>query len=217
MSALSGAHICACLCVFGGGRVGLSCRVLATACYYSPCDWQCVGEKVIAGVCLWWRGPSGERMLSRLRHTERTEKVQAAQNRWLISHKPFPLVCLLCSSAAWVRVLTDRGLSPSDWAVLKDFTCLDFKTSGLFRSRSASRVNSLQNWQTLSFYLLHWERESVVSASTNRAPKINCQMLSFLFIVDTILLKVYALLSINELALRWTPLRSVPSFLIYPQ
>lgn len=124
---------------------------------------------------------------------------------------------LFCSLSKWVRVLTDKGLSPSDWAVLKDFTCLDFRTSGLFRSRSASRVNSLQNWQTLSFYLLHWERESVVSASTNRAPKINCQMLSFLFIVDTILLKVYALLSINELALRWTPLRSVPSFLIYPQ
>lgn len=63
-------------------------RDCATTSYYGPWDWQQVGEKVIAEVCLWWRGPSLERMYDRLRHAER------AQKWWFICHTLFLCVCL---------------------------------------------------------------------------------------------------------------------------
>lgn len=149
-------------------KVRLSWRVLAsdfgvgqytTACYYGPCDWQCVGEKVIAEVCLWWQGPSGDRMFSRLREAHRD--TQLTQNWWLISHTPFTPICLLFSSTACAREVTDRELSPSHCAVLKDSTCLYFRTSGLVRSRSTSHVNSLQSWQTLSICLVYWGESDI--------------------------------------------------------
>lgn len=134
-------------------------RQYTTACYYGPCDWQHVGEKVIAEVCLWWWGPSGDRMFSRLREAHRD--TQITQNWWLISHTPFTPVCILFSSTAWARAVADSELSPSRCTVLKDSTCLDFRTSGLVRSKSTSHVNSLQSWQTLSICLVDWGESDI--------------------------------------------------------
>lgn len=124
-----------------------------TACYYGPCDWQRVGGTVIAEVCLRWRGPSGERMLSRRRHAE--------PGPVLMTHPSHPVhrcvFTLLISSLS--RAGDTRGTATQWLGVLKDFTCLDFSTSGLVRSRSSSHVNSLQSWQTC-FCLLDWGGES---------------------------------------------------------
>lgn len=132
-------------------------RQHTTACYYCPCDWQRVGEKVIAEVCLWWRGPSGDRMFSRLREAHRD--TQIVPNWWLISHTPFTPVCLLMSSTTWARAVAERKLSSSHSAVLNDSTCLDFRRSGLVRSRSTSHRkrrrrhgNVFINLHTRSFF-----------------------------------------------------------------
>lgn len=107
-----------------------------TACYYGPCDWQHVGEKVIAEVCLWGRRPSGERMFSRLRHAE---KHSQASYWWLISHT-HSLLSVYFAHLQPKPWRWHRELLLCLWTVLKDFTCLDFSTRGLVRSRSSSDV-----------------------------------------------------------------------------
>lgn len=108
-------------------------------------------------------GPSGERMFGRLRHAERQQPGPPTDD----SSLTLP-VCLLCSSAARAMAAaaaaavevavavavthrygggrwgSRRELPPGDWAVLKDFTCLGFSTSGLVGSRPSSLVNSLR-------------------------------------------------------------------------
>jgi len=123
-----------CVCVW---RVPVSEFWSGTACYYGPCDWQRVGEEVIAGVCLRWRRAFGGA------DVQQTE-ARKAHNWWLIPLALDPLpFCLLGSTARpWAGEWWQTGnRRPCDWADLKDFTCLDLGTSGLVGSRSTSHVN----------------------------------------------------------------------------
>lgn len=87
-----------------------------TACYYGPCDWQHVGEKVTAEVCLWWRGPSGDRMFSRQREICRSHRTDDS------SLTPHSLLFVYFSHLQ--PEAADSKLSPSCCTVLKDSTCL---------------------------------------------------------------------------------------------
>lgn len=138
------------VCESGGGGLEWDST---TACYYGPCDWQRVGEKVIAEVCLWGRGPSGERMFSRLRHAE---KHSQALYWWLISHTPFTPVCLFCSSAARATAVT-QGTATQWLDGLKGFHLFRLKHKRL--SSIQVLLHSQRSCQTLSFCLRDWGRE----------------------------------------------------------
>ncbi len=135
--------VCVCVCVceleseFG---VGPCDSLLLRPMWLTVCgrEGNCWSMPVVTRA---FRGADVQQTEAHRAHRE----AQWAQNWWLIPHTPFTPVCLLRSSTVWARAVTDRELSPNDWAVLKDFTCLDFSTSGLVRSRSTSHVNSLQS------------------------------------------------------------------------
>lgn len=124
----------------------------ATACHYSSCDWQCVGEEVIAEVCLWWRGPSLERMLGRLRAA-----LAESHGEPRTDDSSLTLHSLLFVYSSYLRrgALTDRELSPSDLAVLKDCGSSDLGTKQL---SSIPQVHSPckttpQNWHVFTVSL----------------------------------------------------------------